>query len=172
MVPIFVKITEVNWWPGASAKEKRDVLTKALYAMAEDYWLHYIPEHFKRSAYSRYGYRPRQGERGSGIGPGDKGYKSTYMWRKFQKWHHRNPLEWSGATKRSAIQVRGVNANSARSWLVAYTPNLNRKPWCWEEYKRVTQPEKVGSIRKGELKLIELMRRYKKTTRIIMNGGV
>ena len=174
MIPIIIKITKVNWWPGSTPSERRETYTKVFYSEAEDYWLHYTRLHFNRGAYSRYGFRPRQGDAGgpSPYGPNERKHKSSYMFRKWKKFHHHNPLEFTGDTKKRALEIRGVRANSRRGWLVAYVPNLNRRPWCWEEYTRITGGEATSTIATGQRKLDEIVRRYRNRTTTVITGGV
>lgn len=64
----------------------------------------YRPEHFKNSAFSRYGYTPRAGMRKSG-----KAFRRSYTGRKLARHGHTRPLEFSGTSRRLSRQ-RKVSA--------------------------------------------------------------
>ena len=66
------------------------------------------PKHFTNRGATEYGYRPRQGERGSGGK-----FNSSYTARKLRKFGHTRPLEYTGETKRMSRIVRVVNTSKS-----------------------------------------------------------
>lgn len=65
----------------------------------------YLPEHFKNSATSKYGYAKRKGESGS-----TRRFRGSYTQRKLKKYGHTRPLEFSGKGKREALQNENIQA--------------------------------------------------------------
>lgn len=94
------------------------------------YWhRHFRPIHFTNRATNRYGYQPRQGERGSGY---DKGFRRSYTGQKLRKFGHTRPLEYTGDSKRRTEieHVRSTyRAGFVRVHVIMNAPTLNFRRW-------------------------------------------
>jgi hypothetical protein len=131
-----VKITYKGMFPLASRSERTAMLRHVYEAGGEFFHKHFTDIHFLNSATTRYGYRLRQGERGTGT----KFFKKSYTGRKLAKWGHTRPLEWSGVTRARAT-VPDVRATGKGFKLVSHVNILNYKPWLFEEFCRTTPDE-------------------------------
>jgi hypothetical protein len=119
------------------AKSKLREINKSMGEEVGEYWRkHFLPKHFTPAGAREYGYTPRN---------------VAYMIQKAKKWGHRNPLEWSGESKRQAlmlgdVRTTGTTSAKTRVRVVLHTPKLNFIPKggtinMRDEITRVTQAE-------------------------------
>lgn len=143
-------------------KAMRDALRDSL-RMVGRYWQRYfLPLHFTKAAYRRYGYTPRQGDPGSG-----RAFIGSYQWRKLKGFKNdegipsaktTKPLVFTGRSMATGLRGNVTpRAQSAERGYVDITvpapalnfPGRNKKLNMREEVTAVTPAE--------EQKLQELM---------------
>jgi len=87
------------------AKQIKPILFKALTAVGFRWRDKWLKVHFKNLATHRYGYTPRQGERGS-----HRKHRGSYTWRKLRDKKHSKPLVWSGKSRDDALATTRIRA--------------------------------------------------------------
>ena len=130
-----VKVTVTPAKPaGMMKRDWNKVLKGALGRMGTGWHSLYMPRKFEPSAVCRYGYRPRS------IG---------YNKRKLRIKGHKNPLVWSGRSKR-LTSIRKVRATSKGSRVIMNAPQLNRRKLRLELIKVIVREVVVLSRRAGK----------------------
>jgi hypothetical protein len=97
--------------------EVLEAATDAVRADIELWAEEFLPLHFEESAFRRYGYEKRQGQR---FGPGARmGW--TYHYRKLARLHHYRPLSYTGqlqdAAERYEIRARTFGMSAEAEYL-------------------------------------------------------
>lgn len=98
----------------------------------------YRPRRFTEAHGKEAGYKPRDGE---SLPFGSVDFWKSYTGKKWKKYHHRHPLEYSGATK-SAANVATI-ASTSKGARVKY-PRVrvfNFRPYMQEEFRRILPAE-------------------------------
>lgn len=113
-------------WLGEFAKREWQRIQREAWLIVGRRWHERMrPKHFKRSAISEYGYKPRG---------------AKYEARKFREKGHRDPLVFTGASRRSTATGR-ITATYHGVRVAMTAPNLNRDPRLREELTRITPRE-------------------------------
>lgn len=86
--------------PDATAKMLNPAVRAALREVVEAWHKDTLPKHFEPSAVSRYGYKPRT---------------KKYEIRKAKKFHHRNPLQFTGTLRREVSRQVRITATATKT---------------------------------------------------------
>ena len=119
------------------------VVTQSLAAGAKTWHSEFLGEHFKMSAFRRYGYLARRGQTGD---QNSKHFRDSYSGRKLRTKGHMLPLVFSGLTKNlSAWPDIRANGKLAR---VVLPRGFNRK----NPHSRINMREEITTILPSESK--------------------
>ena len=86
-------------------KQLKPIMHAALVDVGERWRDVFLPGHFVNKATTKYGYKPRQGERGSG-----RAHRGSYTWRKLRDKKHSMPLVWSGRSRDESVNTKKIKA--------------------------------------------------------------
>lgn len=149
---VLFTMTEIGAVPGVMLKTLRPILKKGFMEAGRFWQRELLPGHFTRKAISKYNYEPREGDVGGKatilfVGrDGKPRRKKSYTTRKQEKFGHKLPLVWSGAS-RALAGTGKVTATSSRVRITVPAPNLNRRPHMREEVVAVTPQEEIQLAR-------------------------
>ena len=120
----------------AMPRKQRTIRRNGLRRIGEIWWRRILPRHFTPAGAHAYGYA-RRGR--------------TYMLRKAKKYHHQNPLEWTGASKRSALREQRITATFKDATVrVRVERYWNYQPSMRKELTAVTAEEAEALARHFE----------------------
>jgi len=94
---------------GVTKSNLRRHMRESLEAMARHWHEHFLEEHFKESAFSRYGYYKRKG---MGLDPSGRAYKRSYARRKERQFGHNRPLVFTGGAMLEALGTPKIRGSS------------------------------------------------------------
>lgn len=103
-------IRERGFCGQALIKEHRNA-SKQAWVAAGTMWhttfrdLRFTPQHGKKA-----GYQPRKGE-ASGLS--EQAFWNSYTGQKLKRWHHKNPLQWSGEV-RNNVRTASITSTNTR----------------------------------------------------------
>jgi hypothetical protein len=100
-----VLTAKITGFAALKPTQLKPLMHKALVDVGYRWRDKYLPGHFINAASRKYGYLPRQGERGSG-----RSHRGSYTWRKLREKKHSRPLVWSGRSRDESIRTRGIKA--------------------------------------------------------------
>ncbi len=116
----------------------------------------YLPEHFKESAYSRYGYYKRKG---MGLDPSGRAFRRSYTGRKLRQQHHERPLVFSGEGQSLALGPVRIRATGKQARVVLPSKFNLRNP-----KSRISMREEITKIIPAEAQdLVAFGRRWLRT---------
>jgi len=125
----------------------------------------YLDKHFTRSGAREYGYEPRSGEKGSG-----RRFQGSYMERKWKKYGHGNPLEFSGESHQWLKFPRiktSATGGIAKMRIMLGAPNFNRFGSGTHTNSKVDLAHDITAVLPSEINAMaefardEFIRRYK-----------
>jgi hypothetical protein len=173
MVTPYVRIHEWGATPRSLIKNWRKIQKEALRDGGVFWHGTFLPIHFTREAYQRYGFMPRMGEGGTAS----KNFKRSYTGRKLRKWGHTNPLVWSGISRRLATARRpnGVRATAQYCRIPIPAPALNFRPKggrinLRREVLAIIQPEVDAVARIAQRSTTARIKRIRHTETITVSG--
>lgn len=120
-MPLTIKITEIGPTPGMFPRVYKALLRAALAAGAELWIDKFIPFHFQKKAFSRYGYKKRKGME---FARGTKAFRDSYTGDKLRRKGHIIPLVFSGNTRNLAKQSE-ARPIARRVDVITRAPTLN-----------------------------------------------
>lgn len=133
-----IKIEERGITPRRLAKAVREANKEEWRILAETFHTKFTPARFTEEHAKKAGYRKRSGEDGRF---GTKAFWKSYIGRKIRQKKHRDPLVWSGETKRRAERMVGIVPTS-KGVTLRYNLNvLNYIPWARAEFARILPEE-------------------------------
>jgi hypothetical protein len=117
----------------------------------------YLPGHFEKSAFAKYGYQLRRGQDEPAYVPSLKGIvlhggstkygqvrvvqNRKYYWQKLRRTGHDEPLVYTGETKQDAMASAAVTATRKGARLSMYLP-----PYVYPYRKDLQQPDKADEL--------------------------
>lgn len=116
----------------------------------------YLPEHFKESAYQRYGYYRRKG---MGLDPNGRAFRISYAGRKLRQQRHERPLVFSGEGQMLALGPVRLRLTGRQARVVLPSKFNRRHP-----ASRISMRDEITKIIPAEAQdLVEFGRRWLRT---------
>lgn len=118
-------VIQYRGWRSLKPNGFKEHLKESLLELIAEWHAKTLPGHFTPSAVAVYKYQPRT---------------KRYMIRKAKKYHHRNPLEFSGTAKRAALSSVKLSGTSKRARGVLPVPSYIYK------FHKGNQPDKAAEM--------------------------
>jgi hypothetical protein len=110
MIPMTIQIKE-RWGTERSLMGAHKKASKEAWIQAGTmFHLKFRDERFTAAHGKKAGYAKRKGEESGTAG---KAFWKSYTGQKLKKWHHKNPLQWSGET-RARVRAATITATGTR----------------------------------------------------------
>lgn len=116
---------------GGAALKKRDYnrIRSQAYSAAGTLWhQRFSRKHFTHAGARKYGYTKRKGQE---FAFGSKAFRRSYTGRKWRKFRHTNPLQYTGESKRivaGQTKVKATRRGAVKASVIMPARTFNRRP--------------------------------------------
>jgi hypothetical protein len=121
-------------------RRQQDIMRSGLHHIATVWHREYRPKHFTKSGAREYGYQPRSGDPGTG---GAAKFMQSYQGYKNRRYHHTNPLELTGESKR-ATETERIVSTFRQARVIMNAKSLNFRPYMVAELTTISEAEKAA----------------------------